>query len=195
MSESPHTWVDLSRMAPKWSKKMKARRALWQWFAQPILMKQPIMGTRWRNMVLRWFGAKIGNGCYVAKSVSILMPWNLEMGDVSIIGPRTSVYNFAPIKIGAQSCVSQDVTLCTGTHDFEDVPFPLIYFPITIGNSAWVAAQAFVCPGVTIGDGVVVGARSVVTKDLPEWMVCAGNPCKPLKPRVVTEKGIEHPRE
>jgi putative colanic acid biosynthesis acetyltransferase WcaF len=61
----------------------------------------------------------------------------------------------------------------------------LIWKPITIGSECWVAAEVFLGPGVDIGNGAVIGARSVVTKDMPEWMVCAGNPCKPIKIRSI----------
>jgi putative colanic acid biosynthesis acetyltransferase WcaF len=66
-----------------------------------------------------------------------------------------------------------------------DANFPLIAKPIVVGGSAWIAAEAFVHPGITIGEGAVIGARAVVTKDMPAWMVCVGHPCQPVKPRVM----------
>jgi putative colanic acid biosynthesis acetyltransferase WcaF len=94
----------------------------------------------------------------------------------------------AKIVIGAKAVISQDVDLIAGSHDYTRVDLqpelPLITRPIEIGSQAWVCAQAFVLPGVSIGEGAVIGARSVVTHDQPAWMVCAGNPCRPLKPRI-----------
>ena len=91
------------------------------------------------------------------------------------------------IVIGVKAVISQDVHLIAGSHDYTRVDLqpelPLITRPIEIGSQAWVCAQAFVLPGVSIGEGAVIGARSVVTRDQPAWMVCAGNPCRPLKPR------------
>ena len=60
---------------------------------------------------------------------------------------------------------------------------PLVTAPIIIGENAWLGADVFVGPGVTVGELCVVGARSVVMKDLPPRMICAGQPCRPLKPR------------
>ncbi len=82
--------------------------------------------------------------------------------------------------------MSQRAFICAGTHDYTKSGHPLITAPIVIGDNAWVAAEAFVHPGVTIGEGAVIGARSVVTKDMPAWTVCAGHPCKPIKERIIT---------
>ena len=99
------------------------------------------------------------------------------------VADDAELYSIAPIHLKERCVVSQGAYLCTGTHDYEDPNFQLVAAPIVVGVQAWVAAQAFVGPGVTIGDGTVVGARSVVTKSLPEWTVCAGHPCRPIKPR------------
>jgi putative colanic acid biosynthesis acetyltransferase WcaF len=89
------------------------------------------------------------------------------------------------IVLGERCVVSQGAHLCAGTHDYEAPNFQLVTAPITIGARAWVCTEAFVGPGVTVGEGAVIGARAVATKDMPAWTVCAGNPCRPLKPRVV----------
>jgi putative colanic acid biosynthesis acetyltransferase WcaF len=89
----------------------------------------------------------------------------------------------APVVLGERAVVSQGVHLCTGSHDYESENFQLFARPIEIGADAWICAEAFLGPGVTIGDGAVIGARSVVTRDQPSWTVCAGNPCRPIKPR------------
>jgi putative colanic acid biosynthesis acetyltransferase WcaF len=89
----------------------------------------------------------------------------------------------APIVIGERVVVSQGVHLCTGSHDYTSATFPLFARPITIGSDAWICTEAFVGPGVQIGEGAVIGARSVVMRSQPDWMVCSGNPAHPLKPR------------
>jgi acetyltransferase-like isoleucine patch superfamily enzyme len=61
--------------------------------------------------------------------------------------------------------------------------YPLRREPVTVGDWVWIGAGAFVCPGVTIGDGAVIGARSVVAGDVQPWTVVAGNPAKPIKKR------------
>lgn len=136
---------------------------------------------------MRLFGAKIGKGCTVKASVKIWAPWNLEMEDQACLAENVTVYSMATIKLGKKCIVSQGAHLCAGTHDFESKNFQLYAKPITIGDEAWICAEAFVGPGVTVGEGAVLGARGVATKDLPDWMVCAGNPCKVIKPRVMKD--------
>lgn len=91
----------------------------------------------------------------------------------------------APVVLGERVVVSQGVHLCTGSHDYESSTFQLFARPIVIGADAWICAEAFLSPGVFVGNGAVIGARAVVTRDQPAWMVCAGNPCRPLKKRMV----------
>jgi putative colanic acid biosynthesis acetyltransferase WcaF len=111
------------------------------------------------------------------------------MGRHACIADDVDCYNVRPISIGDSSTVSQYSYLCGATHDFEDPSHPLVPLPITIGTSVWIAADVFVAPGVTIPDGVVVGARSSVFKDLPAWTVCVGTPAKPVRERVIRPPG------
>ena len=159
------------------------KRGLWACCQLPFWAVTPRALTRFRILLLRLFGAKIGQGCRVNCGVRVWEPWNLVMGDYAQVGDSVEVYNLARIEIGAHSVVSQKTYLCSATHDYKDTSFPLYSKPITIGTGVWVASGVFVGPGVTIGDASVVGACSVVTKDLPPRMVCAGNPCRPIKPR------------
>ncbi|MFQ3669511.1 MAG: putative colanic acid biosynthesis acetyltransferase, partial [Fimbriimonadaceae bacterium] len=140
-----------------------------------------------RIAILRLMGAKIGRTCLVKGRVRILMPWNLEMEDRATLGFGTEVLNFCTVRIEAFATVSQYCYLCTGSHDFSKRSMPLVYGPIVVGRDAWVAAWVFVGPGVTIGEGAVVGARSVVAKDVPPWTVCAGNPCRPIRERTLDD--------
>jgi len=144
---------------------------------------------RWRRTVLRLYGATLGDHVCVQRTARVEFPWNLEMGRYSCLGERARVYNLAPIRIGEFVTVSQDVSLCSGTHDYTRPEMPLVTRPITIGRGAWIAAEAFVAPGVSIGANAVIGARSVVVKDMPPGMVCAGNPCRPVKPRLPESAG------
>lgn len=137
----------------------------------------------WRCWLLRLFGARIGSPCYVYSDVDIWAPWNLQMADYSTLGRRVICYSMAPVVLGERAVVSQGAHLCTGTHDYESENFQLFARPIEIGADAWICTDAFLGPGVTIGKGAVIGARSVVTRDQPSWTVCAGNPCRPIKPR------------
>ncbi|MEY2411130.1 MAG: putative colanic acid biosynthesis acetyltransferase WcaF, partial [Verrucomicrobiota bacterium] len=119
----------------------------------------------------------------VHNSARIDCPWNLEMGERASVGEDAWVYALDKVVINDEACVGQRVFLLTGTHDFQDPTFPLVTRPIVVGYGCWVAVGAIVLPGVKIGSLSVVGAGSVVTRDLPEQMVCAGNPCRPIKRR------------
>ena len=109
------------------------------------------------------------------------------MGNYVVLGRNVEIYNYAHVKISDMTVVSQRSYLCTGSHDYTHPHMPLIWKPIIIGSECWIASEVFIAPGVEIGNGTVIGARSVVTKSMPEWMVCAGNPCKPIKPRTIHE--------
>lgn len=137
----------------------------------------------WRRLVLRLWGAKIARGAHVYPSARIWAPWNLECGEEAGIGDRAIVYNQAKVRIGRRAVISQGTHLCTGTHDYSEAGMPLLALPIVIESQAWIAAECFVMPGIVIGEGAVIGARSVVTKDMPPWTVCAGHPCAAIKPR------------
>ncbi|WKX77482.1 putative colanic acid biosynthesis acetyltransferase [Zobellia laminariae] len=136
-------------------------------------------------MLLRAFGAKVPLKVMVYSSAKIWAPWNLEMDEHSCIGPRTEIYNKNKIIIGKNCVVSQGAYLCTATHDISDSSHPLISSPIIMNDKSWIAADVFVGPGVTIGEGAVVGARSAVFKDVQPWTVVGGNPAKFIKNRII----------
>lgn len=139
----------------------------------------------YRSAVLRLWGAKIGKRCAIAASAKIWAPWQLEIGDYVALGPRSEIYNVAKITMGSNITVSQDAYLCTASHDISRLKKPLVTKPIKLGDSTWVAAWAIVLPGVTIGEGAVVAAGAVVTKDVEPWTVVGGNPATFIKKRVI----------
>jgi putative colanic acid biosynthesis acetyltransferase WcaF len=158
-------------------------RMIWQ-LIQATLFRLPLLrGYAWRRFLLRMFGAKLGQRAGVHSSTRIMHPWLLEMGDWTMIGPNATVYNLGKITIGRHTVVSQGVYLCAGTHDYTRPDLPLIRPEIRIGAGVWVAAEAFVGPGVVIGDNSVIGARSVVVSEIAPGVVAAGNPCRVIKPR------------
>lgn len=178
--------IDMSsrRSTPKWPVSVLAKRVLWTYLLEPLVSGLPKPMSLIRIMAMRWMGASIGQGCLIARGVKVLMPWNLTLEDRVVIGSGVDLYNYAPIHVGSGAVVSQGAYLCTGSHDFREPDFPLIYSPITIGRECWLAAGVFVCPGVSVTDGVVVGARSVVTKSLVEpWSIYAGHPAVRLSAR------------
>lgn len=139
-----------------------------------------------RELLLKLFGAKIDQKAYIYASSKIFAPWQLKVGR-ACIGPRTEIYNKAPVTIGDDSVVSQGAFLCSASHNITSLMLPLCTRPISIGNNAWICADAFIGMGVTIGDGAVVGARAAVFKDVEPWTVVGGNPAKFLKKRIITD--------
>ena len=140
---------------------------------------------KWRVFILKCFGAKIDWSSHVYASVKIWAPWNLEIGKNSSLGPKVDCYNQGKISIGENTVISQKVYLCASTHDYTKKDFPLLLKPITIGNGVWIAADAFVGPGVKIEDLTVIAARAAVTKDVEKNTVVGGNPAKFIKSRKI----------
>lgn len=137
----------------------------------------------WRRALLRLFGAKIHPTAIVRSSVRVWQPGNLVMGAHSSLGPGVICYNVAPIILGDFAIVSQRAHLCTGTHDVDRETFPLVARGITIGRGAWIAAEAFVGPGVDVGERAVLGARGVAVRPLEAGMIYVGNPARLVRPR------------
>lgn len=137
----------------------------------------------WRRLVLRLFGAKVARGAKVHASASVWLPSNLELGENCLIGPGVRLYNQGRIVIGPRSVISQGAHLCASTHDVRDPHFQLVLRPIAIGAKCWVAAEAFVGPGVTMGDGAVLAARGVLFGDADAATIYRGNPAAAIKPR------------
>ena len=138
---------------------------------------------RWRRAILRLFGASIARTAGVYPSARVWSPANLTMDEQAFVGPRAIIYSMAAIRLGRRALISQGAHICAGTHDIEDPKFQLRSYPIQIGERAWIAAEAFVGPGVTIGEGAVLGARACAFKDLDPWTVYVGNPARPVKRR------------
>lgn len=172
---------------PSFSLKNRLARLLWGVVSFFFFSHSPRPFHKWRAFILRCFGAKIGAGVHIYPRVKIWAPWNIEISDESGIANDVTLYSQGKITIGKRSVISQGAHICAGTHDYTKSGFPLITKPIVIGDNCWIAAEAFLHPGVTINDGSVVGARSVVTKDMPGWMVCSGFPCKPIRERTITD--------
>ena len=181
-----------SYTGPSFSLKNRVGRVLWNITCTLLFRPSPAPLHSWRAFLLKCFGAKVGKGVHVYPGVKIWAPWNLSLGDECGIANGVTLYSQGEIRIGYRAIISQNSYICTGTHDYTVKEHPLITFPINIEDHAWVAASVFVSPGVTIKEGAVIGACSVVTKDMPAWMVCAGHPCKPLKERVMRSDYYEN---
>jgi putative colanic acid biosynthesis acetyltransferase WcaF len=133
--------------------------------------------------LLRIFGAEIAPTAIVYGSTKVWLPSNLKMEEFSCLGPRVICYDMAQITVQSHATVSQGSHLCAGTHDINTASFPLVVKPIIIGSHAWIAAEAFVGPGVHVGNYCVLGARAVAFHNLEEKGVYIGNPAVLKKSR------------
>ena len=159
------------------------RKALWE-VAQAVLIRPSFRRAEgWRRFWLRAFGAKVSPTCKIKPSTRIKHPWLLELGAYSVLAEDVDVYNLGRVVIGDHTVVSHRAVLCAGSHDYTKANLPLLRPEIRIGSGVWVCTQAFVGPGVTIGDNTVVGACAVVMKDLPGGVLAAGNPARVVKTR------------
>jgi putative colanic acid biosynthesis acetyltransferase WcaF len=158
-------------------------RTAWHIVWLLLFRPTPRMLHPWRCFLLRLFGAKLGKAVHPYPSARIWAPWNLEMGDHACLSEEVDCYCVDKIVIGANSTVSQYSYLCSASRDYTRHGMPLVTAPITIGSRVWVAVDVFVGPGVNIGDGAMITARSSVFTDIPPWTVARGNPAVPVKPR------------
>ena len=147
----------------------------------------PIGCFGWIRLIYRLFGARVHPKAKIYPSVDVFMPWNLEIGAWSTIGGGVHILNPAPLVIGRDCNVSERAYICCASHNIESKKHEQVHEPVVLEDRSWVAAEAFVGMGVTIGEGAVVGARAAVFKDVEPWTVVGGNPAKEIKKRVIVE--------
>jgi acetyltransferase-like isoleucine patch superfamily enzyme len=139
-------------------------------------------GLRLRIFLYRKIGMKIGHNCVVRRGVYLGSPNELELGDGSFIG-RANLYCTGGVKIGKNVNVSDGAVIITAKHDVNSPAFEALYQPITVNDWAWIATNAIILAGVTIGEGAVVAAGAVVTKDVLPYSIVGGNPAKVIGER------------
>lgn len=166
-----------------WSLRERLGMMLWSGTWTVLCAWTPKPLNLWRLVILRCFGAKISGRPFVHPRARIQIPWKLTLAHRACLGDRANAYTLGDIELGEGSTIAQEAYLCTGTHDFSSPALPLQTTPIRIGKNAFVGARALVLPGVKIGDGAVVGAGSVVTRDVPADAIVAGNPARVIGSR------------
>lgn len=166
---------------PSFSISNRLIRAIWRLVYVLAFRVSPRPAHGWRRFLLRLFGAKISGTAHVYPCAVIWAPWNLEIGES--VGIADDAVLYSQDKITLEDCVtvSQEAYLCTGSHDYRRDGFPLWTAKIWVKRNAWVAARAFIHPGVTVGENAVVGACAVVTRDVPPGAIMAGNPAVAVK--------------
>lgn len=172
--------------APQYSRgRPAAIEALWM-IVQALLVSSWLPGSAHRLLLLRLFGARIGTGVVVKPRVRVKFPWRLSIGSHSWIGEGVWIDNLANVSIGTDCCLSQEAYLCTGSHDWSRSSFDLLTGPIAISDGAWIAARSVIGPGITIGEGAVLGLGSTATSDLAPWRIHIGIPAVPVRERRAT---------
>jgi len=175
--------TEADRHRSPWTTKQKAGRLLWAIVQATLFGMSPHHLYAWRAMLLRIFGAKIAKHVQVRPSVRFIIPWHVEIGEHTSIGDFAIIYSLGKITMGKYVTISQYAHLCAGSHDARTRAMTLTTAPITLGDDVWIAADAFVGPGVTVGERSIVGARASVFSDIPSDVIVGGNPAKIIKPR------------
>jgi putative colanic acid biosynthesis acetyltransferase WcaF len=177
---------DLSRfrVPPQFRGRSALVVQLW-WLVQATVFRaspQVLYGLR--RWLLRLFGARVGKGVLIRPTVTVTYPWKVSIDDYAWIGDDVVLYSLGDIHVGRNAVVSQHSYICTGSHDYQSLSFDIYAKPVIIEDEAWLATDVYVAPGVRIGKGAVVGARSSVFADLPAMMVSVGSPARPIRPRL-----------
>ena len=182
--------VDLSRYRnPEGLDKGRSApvRILW-FFVNALFLQNPLNPSSGLKIaLLRLFGAKIGGGCVLKPALNVKSPWHLEMGEHCWIGERVWIDSLAPVRLGSHVCLSQEVYLCCGNHDWASPTFDKSVHPITIEDGAWVATRATILPGVTVATHSIVSAGTVVSKSTEPYTIYAGNPAVAIRTRSIRE--------
>jgi putative colanic acid biosynthesis acetyltransferase WcaF len=161
------------------------RQVLWYFLGEPLFRSHWIPFSSFKVWLLRCFGASVGQQVRIKPSVRVKFPWRLTIGDHVWIGEGAWLDNLAPIILDSQVCVSQNVYLCTGNHDWKDPTFSLLPAAIHVEQDSWLAAGSMVGPGVTVGQGAVLCLGSVANSSLEPMTIYRGNPALPIKKRII----------
>lgn len=174
--------TDQRHISP-YSTREKVWRLLWAITQATLFRFSFHTWNGWRIFLLQSYGAEIDSSCVIRRTVRVECPWNLRMGANSCLGDGVYVYCLGKVTIGDRVSISQHAHLCAGSHDYSKEDMPLLRLPITIENDVWLAADTFVGPDVTVGEGAILGARAVAMKNLDPQTVYAGNPATIIKKR------------
>ena len=168
---------------PAFSRRNRLARATWAVIYALLFRLSPRPLHAWRSFLLRCFGATLGKGVHVYPKAVVWAPWNLHCADYVGIANGAEIYNPAPMHFGEAAVISQDSYICGATHDYNDPTFPLLAYEMHLGARCWICARASVAPGITVGEGAVLGLGSVATRSLEPWTVYGGAPAIVIKPR------------
>ncbi len=156
----------------------------WEWFrawAKRVQQLPNLLKQSWFHFRLKRSGAKVDVSVFCS-DVSLISGQltQLSVGENSFVG-RAEFSVHARLTIGRCVCINDGVKILTASHDVSDPQWRMLAKPIVIEDYVWIATNALILPGVTLGRGAVVAAGSVVTKDVPPSGIVAGNPARLLE--------------
>ncbi|UEG49446.1 WcaF family extracellular polysaccharide biosynthesis acetyltransferase [Ferruginibacter lapsinanis] len=161
------------------------KQVLW-YFTNILFFKNPLNpSSGLKKILLKLFGAKVGNGVVLKPAINIKFPWKLSIGDYSWIGENVWIDNLAKVSIGSNVCISQGAYLLTGNHNYKKTTFDLITAAINIEDGVWIGAKAIVCPGVTCKTHAILSVASIASKDLEPYSIYKGNPAIKINERII----------
>lgn len=168
-----------------WTKHEAIRIRVWEVVWTLFVRWLPKPFSFWYKMLLRMFGCRIHGNPFIAPTARIYAPWLLEIRHRACLATRCEVYNLGPVIVGERTVIAQYAYICNGTHDFSSKSMPLVVGEVIIENDVFIGAKATILAGLRLGEGAIVGACSVVTKNVEPWTVVGGNPAKFIKKRVI----------
>lgn len=177
------------------SRRERTKAFWWSMVRRSLFRWSPPRAYRWRVRLLRLFGADVDRSARIEPSVLVDHPWSLTVGPDAVVAHRVILNCMGRVAIGAGTRISQYTHIVAGTHEYTRPDMVILRQPVTIGRECWIAADAFIGPGVTIGDRAIVAARSSVFHDLPPGMICAGEPATIRKPRPPLDRPTGAPPE
>jgi putative colanic acid biosynthesis acetyltransferase WcaF len=178
---------DLSRFSNEWYAPGRSvvTRAAWMVVNRCILLTSVPWPSRMKCVLLRAFGARIGRAVVVKNRVNIKYPWHLSVGDNAWIGEGVWIDSLAPVRVGANACLSQGCMLETGNHDWSKPAFDLVVREVVVEEGAWAAAMSLLLPGSRLAGHAVLAAGSVLAGDTEPYGIYVGNPARKVKERVI----------
>lgn len=179
-----YQFLDSFKVPPNFRGRSAFIVQLWWIVESTLFAMSPQFMFAWRRFLLKIFGAKIGKNVKIRSTVRCTYPWKIKIGDHSWIGDDVVLYSLCDLEIGESVVISQKSYICTATHDQSKTTFDQIGKKVIIEDQVWIATDVFIAPGVTVGRGAVVGARSNVFSDIPSGTLSYGSPASVVRQRI-----------